>query len=270
MYGYIYKTTNLVNGKIYIGKKKGEFTDSYKGSGRYIRNAFNKYGFDNFSVELIEYCETLDIQNQREQYWIKHYHDLGYTMYNISTGGDGGDTYWQLSESDRQARLKKASESSWFNHQPRECHIKAWNTRRKNGTDKFSIEQRQKLSKSHLGKKRSAESIQKGLITRCGYRHSEETKLKIRQSNLGKTRSAETCERISEAASKRVGELNAFYGKHHSEETRKLISEKCKDAVRGKKWMTNGTDSIRVNQEDIEMYISQGYKLGRGKLKNGG
>ena len=33
MYGYIYKTTNLVNGKIYVGQHKGEFTEDYIGSG---------------------------------------------------------------------------------------------------------------------------------------------------------------------------------------------------------------------------------------------
>ena len=39
MYGYIYKTTNLLNGRIYIGKRKGDFDNNYFGSGRYLLNA---------------------------------------------------------------------------------------------------------------------------------------------------------------------------------------------------------------------------------------
>lgn len=263
MYGYIYKTTNLVNGKIYVGKKKGEFTNSYKGSGRYLKNAFLKYGFDNFSVELIEYCEDLQIQNEREKYWIKYYRDMNTPMYNISKGGDGGDTYYDLSESDRQIRVAKIRQSSHFNNLSKSDRLKAWETRRLNGTDVFSSEQRLKMSQSHLGKKPSAENIAKRVQSRKGYKHSAETIEKIRQSNLGKKRSMETRKRISESKSKLCGELNPFYGKHHAEHTKKLISEKCGNNTKGKKWMCNGVNSIRVLPEDISKYLELGYVLGR-------
>ena len=53
-YGYIYKTTNLINGKIYIGQHKSNLFDSqYKGSGVILRKAFAKYGKENFKVEII-------------------------------------------------------------------------------------------------------------------------------------------------------------------------------------------------------------------------
>ena len=89
MYGYIYKTINLVTNKIYIGKRKGKFTENYKGSGKYLRNAINKYGAENFKVEVIEYCETLEEQNVREKYWISYYRNQPTEMYNIANGGDG-------------------------------------------------------------------------------------------------------------------------------------------------------------------------------------
>ena len=49
MYGYVYITTNKITGKQYIGKHRAKkFDSSYKGSGKYLLRAFNKYGKDNF------------------------------------------------------------------------------------------------------------------------------------------------------------------------------------------------------------------------------
>lgn len=90
MYGYIYKTTNLSNGKIYIGQKKStEFLGkSYLGSGVAFLQAVEKYGKDSFSVEFIESCESLEELNEREIYWISKYHATDPAIgYNISTGG---------------------------------------------------------------------------------------------------------------------------------------------------------------------------------------
>ena len=171
MYGYIYKTTNLINGKIYIGKKKGLFDNTYFGSGRYLKNALNKYGVSNFQVEIIEYCETLAIQNEQEKYWIAYYRSNNYDMYNIAVGGDGGDTYYGLTDENRKQRIQKTSEASKRNqalHKEsyRLGHIKAWETRRKNGNDVMSDAQKKKLSISHKGKKLSIDTIQKIVNTR--------------------------------------------------------------------------------------------------------
>lgn len=90
MYGYIYKTTNLLNGKLYIGQHKGKiFDSSYYGSGSWFKVVFNKYGKENFKCEMIEECETLQIQNEREIFWIEYYQsrnpDKGY---NLAKGGE--------------------------------------------------------------------------------------------------------------------------------------------------------------------------------------
>lgn len=53
--GYIYKTTNLVNGKIYVGKRQmPHFDDSYYGSGTVFKAALKKYGKANFKREILE------------------------------------------------------------------------------------------------------------------------------------------------------------------------------------------------------------------------
>lgn len=89
MYGYIYKTTNLVNNKIYIGQHKSStFNFKYKGSGTILREAFKKYEKENFHVEILEVCETQEELNEKEIYYIDLYNsrnpDIGY---NISQGG---------------------------------------------------------------------------------------------------------------------------------------------------------------------------------------
>lgn len=90
MYGYIYKTTNLVNGKIYIGQHKGEFTKNYLGSGTCLRYALKKYGKDNFNVIPVDYCRDVEEMNFKESFWINFFDsrnpDIGY---NIMVGGRG-------------------------------------------------------------------------------------------------------------------------------------------------------------------------------------
>ena len=90
---YIYKTTNTVNGKIYIGKRiYNERSDKYYlGSGIYLNRAIKKYGRINFTKEIIEWC-TKDILSEREIYWIKFCNATNSKVgYNISNGGDGGN-----------------------------------------------------------------------------------------------------------------------------------------------------------------------------------
>ena len=94
MYGYIYLTTNLINGKIYVGQKKSEvFLPQYKGSGKALRNAFDKYGRDNFSVRLLCPCFSKEELNEEERFLIDYFdcRVKNGKGYNISEGGDWGD-----------------------------------------------------------------------------------------------------------------------------------------------------------------------------------
>jgi len=90
MYGYIYKTTNLVDGKIYIGQKKSSIFlgQKYLGSGKNVRRAIKKYGKHNFKVELIEEIENVSLMDEREIYWVSYYKSTDKSIgYNISEGG---------------------------------------------------------------------------------------------------------------------------------------------------------------------------------------
>lgn len=89
MIGYIYKTTNLINHKIYIGQHKCSYFDTkYYGSGKLLKKAINKYGISNFNCLLLEECFSEEELNEKEMYYIALYKstqpDIGY---NLSDGG---------------------------------------------------------------------------------------------------------------------------------------------------------------------------------------
>lgn len=71
MYYSIYKITNLLDGKMYIGKHKTDnLDDGYMGSGKYLRNAINKYGVENFSKEWLMFCEDEEEMNYMERVYV--------------------------------------------------------------------------------------------------------------------------------------------------------------------------------------------------------
>ena len=84
----IYKTTNIINGKIYIGQDSKN-NKNYLGGGILIKKALLKYGKENFIKEIIEYCNNKNELNEREIYWIEFFNATDHTVgYNIETGGN--------------------------------------------------------------------------------------------------------------------------------------------------------------------------------------
>ena len=93
---YIYKITNMKNGKIYIGQTKTtiekRWKDHIKDSksnyvNRPLYDAINKYGIESFKIEQVEEC-SIDVLDEREKYWIELYGSFKYG-YNATIGGDG-------------------------------------------------------------------------------------------------------------------------------------------------------------------------------------
>lgn len=88
---YIYKVTNKVNGKMYVGQHRYDgagLDPRYFGSGVLLKKAYDKYGIENFDMELIEECQDEDL-NTLEQLYIEHYNTLKPNGYNLTKGGDG-------------------------------------------------------------------------------------------------------------------------------------------------------------------------------------
>lgn len=92
MYGYIYLTTNHVNGKKYIGRHKSSTFDSnYYGSGKILTQAILKEGIENFTCEILDTAETNKELNYKEFYYIEKYNAVKSSeFYNLVEGGLGG------------------------------------------------------------------------------------------------------------------------------------------------------------------------------------
>lgn len=113
---FIYLTTNLINGKKYIGKHYGLLDDGYLGSGKVFKEAVQKYGKENFSRQILEFCLNQKDLNEAEKRWIKIFNAVeDSNFYNLEAGGQGGQNYqtlknWYLNnpEKGKEINLKNA------------------------------------------------------------------------------------------------------------------------------------------------------------------
>ena len=101
MTGFIYKITNDINNKIYIGQTSTTIEERFNShkkdmtkrnlEHRPLYNAMNKYGIEHFSIELIEEVE-IKLLGEREKFWIQYF-DSYHNGYNATLGGDGTISY---------------------------------------------------------------------------------------------------------------------------------------------------------------------------------
>ena len=95
--GFVYKITNKVNNKVYIGKTEKTITDRWEGHlkaaekhyNKHLYDSMNHYGYENFIIEEIECCNS-SILDEMEKYWIKFYKATNPLYgYNRTDGGLG-------------------------------------------------------------------------------------------------------------------------------------------------------------------------------------
>ena len=196
----IYKITNKINGKVYIGKTEKTIEHRWavhlrraqNHQNRYLYDAMNHYGYANFKIEEIEACESSEELCLREIFWIDLFKSQNKKYgYNMQRGGTGGA-------------------------QPHELMVmigkKAAEARKRNGY-KVSEETKRKISESHRGKKLPTEVREKvsksltaknalglvdhshnPMIGKCGSKHhffgklhTKEARLKIGLARAGKS-----------------------------------------------------------------------------------
>jgi group I intron endonuclease len=212
-YGSIYKVTNTVNSKIYIGQTRQNPASkrwySHKWDALHGRtktafaNALVLHGCENFTFEVICTCSNLEELNKKEQEYILLFSSLAPSGYNLMKGGDN----FEKSNETRE-KLSSSLKGRIINEE--------W---------------RKNISDGHRGLKKSEETKKKIRDAHLGMSMSEETKEKLRQAHTGKKASAETIQKMSE---KRKGvpwsekRRNATIGRKHSEETKQKLSMKMK------------------------------------------
>jgi len=87
MFYLVYKITNTVNDKFYIGCHKTKVKDDgYMGSGKLIKKAIEKYGVENFRKEILAECSSKEEMFAKEKEFVV----LSEISYNLKHGGDGG------------------------------------------------------------------------------------------------------------------------------------------------------------------------------------
>jgi group I intron endonuclease len=153
-YGYIYKITNIVTGKIYIGQTDKSIQNRFKKhisdalarrNNMYLHKSIRKYGEESFSIEIIEEVPISQL-NEKETFYINHYDAFGENGYNLTKGGDGIRGY------------------------------------------SHSIETKKRLSELATGRKHKPETIEKIKA----YQPTEETRKKIGEVLKGKLRTEES------------------------------------------------------------------------------
>lgn len=139
--GIIYKTTNLINGKIYIGQTTN-FNSTYLGSGNLIQKAIKKYNKHNFKRETLEVCYNQEQLNSNEEYYIELYSstnpNVGYNLSKVALGLHKG---FHHSEETKEKMRKFAKEKPLSNKHILNLII-----------SKNKVESIQKAKESHIGK----------------------------------------------------------------------------------------------------------------------
>ena len=275
-YGYIYKTTNLINGKMYIGQHKysGEGIDpKYYGGGINISSALKKYGKENFSCEILDWANDFKELNKKEKYWIAYYNAVeSKDFYNIDEGGQwyaghkqskeiiekiskNNARYWKgkrlpdhVLKASQEAikKLRVEGKLKGYKPTPEECKERSirmteyWKTHTPPNTGKkVSKETRKKLVESHLGQN---------------------------PWNKGKNQKEEVKKKVSEGLYKYYSHnKSARIGLKHTEKTKKQISKKVTEINTGKKFINNGTINKFVTVEEAEKYfaLNEGWVYGR-------
>lgn len=180
MFYTIYKITNQIDGKFYIGSHKTkDLNDNYMGSGKYLIRAQKKYGIENFKKEILFVFETVREMYEKEAELVNEDFLATQNTYNLKIGGHGGWDYVNVSGLSMPVKaalkLKLILETN----------------------PDLANERSRRIINSHAArspeqKKETNERIKATLIERygspspmgfLGKNHTEETKKKIGESN---------------------------------------------------------------------------------------
>lgn len=159
-YGIIYKITNNINGKIYIGQTKNPLTnrinEHIKANNSLISRAIKKYGIKSFTIESISSAQTRKELCSKEIEFIQSSNCKSPNGYNLTDGGDGGAT-WTGPHTEKTKEILRIKNTGW---KPSEETRKNMSKAAKNKPP-VSEKTRKRMSIALKGKTKSKESTAK-------------------------------------------------------------------------------------------------------------
>jgi group I intron endonuclease len=173
----VYKIVNNINEKIYIGISKYSLSERVAGHVRdksYIGNALRKYGFESFTLSVIDEADSIEILKEKEKYWIKKLNSKAPSGYNLTDGGDGLINPAKEVRKEISDTLKK----HYKNHPPTSGFT----------GHTHSEESKAKTSKSLIATMSKPEVKRKLSRVHLGVPKSEEHKKRISEAKTGKKR----------------------------------------------------------------------------------
>jgi group I intron endonuclease len=244
----IYKITNVINGKVYIGQSQNLINrknNHFYWLGRnehhneYLQKAYNKYGEENFIFEVLE--ESDDLYN-RELHWVNEYggvnSKLNYNLKNPLTN-----------EFSDYVKIKQSKNMLGKNNPN---YGNRWDEEKKK---KLSEERKGKTLEERIGKEKAELAKQKMSKSQTGRKHPKEVKEKIRQANIGENNPAYG------KGYRQLGEKNPMWGKHLSNEAKdklrqfhlgKVVSDETR-----KKMSESAKNRKKLISEEVKEKIRQ-------------
>ena len=173
MFYYLYKITNLISGKIYIGvHQTKDLDDGYLGSGSHISAAIKKYGKENFCKEILEFFDNMNDMFIKERKVVNEDFLKRDDVYNKVLGGHGG------SPKGNGFTFKGCNHSEETKQRLKESKVNF----------KHSEQTKRLLSENNWSKRDPKAHSESSRLANEGKSKSDEHKEKIRQSLLGKKR----------------------------------------------------------------------------------
>lgn len=258
-FGYIYKFTNLITNKIYIGKRQSStFDECYYGSGKKWRESLN--GVDkktSIKREVLQWCETKEELLQSEVFWIKQYNSQDGTIgYNIHKGGSGGN---MINDHDKWSQMHRGQNNGRYG---KEVTQETRNKIREANRGKIrSEETKQKISKALIGKSKPDGFSKKISLAQKGRKKSELELQHLREGNK-KTAEKNTGKIIYTDGVKEIRllpneEIPAGFHRGRSTKGKSHFG-----TVLGKHWINN--DVIEIYTDSVD--LPEGFKFGRLNL----